>query len=212
MRFTSNVLLNFAVSNKASFRIMRYAVIFMLMIAYVLIINSTIAAYSNKLEVSASDAAEQGNDEISNGNKIRRLTDTINKIKESSINLKRFMIFIFLIVVVLLISEFLKARKAAAAMDKVVDFARAIAEGDLTQKNINIISHTKLQKIGNALNNIKETLSSIVQNASAAIKHLEISSDDLTASSSIIAQDTKKQICKYLQDCKYSRNDECRSI
>lgn len=194
MRFTFNILLNSAVSNKASFRIMRYAAIFMLMIAYVLIINATIANYSNNLETRLSDASEQGNDAISNGSRIKRLTDTVDKIQESSKNLKRFMTSMFLIIVALLISEFLKARKAAAAMDNVVDFARAIAEGDLTQKNINIISDTKLQKIGNALNNIKETLSSFVQDASATINHLKISSDNLTASSSMISQDTKEQI------------------
>jgi len=84
MRFTFNILLNSAVSNKASFRIMRYAAIFMLMIAYVLIINATIANYSNNLETRLSDASEQGNDAISNGSRIKRLTDTVDKIQESS--------------------------------------------------------------------------------------------------------------------------------
>jgi methyl-accepting chemotaxis protein len=194
MRSTINILLNLAVSDKASFRTTRYAVIFIMMIAYVLIINATILTYSNNLETSVSDTSEQGNDGISKSNRIRRLTDAVDKIRESSNNLKRFMILMFLMIAALLISEFLKARKVAAAMDKVVDFAHAIAKGDLTQKNINIISHTKLQKIGNALNNIKETLSSFVQNASATVNHLEISSDNLITSSSMISQDTKEQI------------------
>ena len=78
------------------------------------------------------------------------------------------MILMFLIITILLISEFLRSRKGIGALDELVIFAQAIAEGDLTQKDIEITNHVKFQKIGNAISNIKETLSEF------CFKHLQI--------------------------------------
>jgi len=79
----------------------------------------------------------------------------------------------------------------------------------LTQKNIDFISHTKFQKIGAALNNIKKTLSSFVFNTSDTVNQLATSSDHLIASSEIISQDTKEQIAN---TCKIANTVEMMSV
>ncbi len=208
-----NMLLNLIISNKANLRLMRYAAIFGLMIIYVLISNANIANYSNNLSLAGgalvSDPAKQNGDNIFRDKEINVLKDNIVKIKETSKSLKFFIILMCLIITILLISEFMKANKGNNALDEIVNFAQAIAEGDLTQKNIEFISHTRFQKIGDALNNIKKTLASFVLNTSDTVNQLAASSDHLIASSEIISQDTKEQIAN---TCKIANTVEMMSV
>jgi len=194
MRHILNIFINVTVGDKALYRTIRYAIIFALMIGYVLISNVQIADHSNKLGTIISSAAGQDNDGISKENKTKGLTDTVNEIKETSDKLNIFMILMFLTITILLISEFLRARKGLGALNELVIFAQAIAEGDLTQKDIEITNHAKFQKIGNAINNIKGTLSDFVLSISRSIDHLSVSSDNLIASTEALSHDTKEQI------------------
>jgi len=194
MRHILNIFINVTVGDKALYRTIRYAIIFALMIGYVLISNVHIADHSNKLGTIISSAAGQGNDGISKENKTTGLTDSVNEIKGTSDKLNIFMILMFLTITILLISEFLRARKGLGALNELVIFAQAIAEGDLTQKDIEITNHAKFQKIGNAINNIKGTLSDFVLSISRSIDRLSVSSDNLIASTEALSHDTKEQI------------------
>jgi len=211
--FKFKMLLNLIISDKANLRLMRYAVVFGLMIIYVLINNANIADYSNNLSLAegarVSDTAKQNGDNIFRDKEINVLKDNIVKIKEASKSLKFFIILMCLIITILLISEFMKANKGTDDLDEIVDFAQAIAEGDLTQKNIEFISHTKFQIIGDALNNIRNTLSSFLLDTSVTVNQLATSSDHLIASSEIISQDTKEQIAN---TCKIANTVEMMSV
>jgi methyl-accepting chemotaxis protein len=194
MRHILKILVNLTVGDKAIYRTMRYAIIFALLIGYVLVSNAHVADHSNIMATAVSDVRERNTGGNSKDNKIQELTAEVHEIQKTSEHLDIFMKLLLLIITILLISEFLRAKKGIGALDELVNFAQTIAEGDLTQTDIVIANHAKFQKIGNAINDIKATLTNFILSISRSIDHLSVSSDNLIASTEVLSRETKQQI------------------
>jgi len=194
MRHILKSLVNLTIGDRALYRIIRYAIIFALMIGYVLMSNAHVASQLNKMGTAVSDANGLGADSITMDNNIQELTSYINEMRYTSEHFDTFMKLFLVIITVLLISEFFRAKKGIGALDEIVNFAEAIAKGDLTRKDIAITNHAKFQKIGSAINNIKGTLTNFVHSISRSIERLSVSSDNLITSTEELSRETKEQI------------------
>jgi methyl-accepting chemotaxis protein len=184
---------------KITVRLMPYAIIFAVIVVYTLIGNSHLLDYSENLSqiteqhISASIMKQGVN--ANSINEIRSsLLDNIGMIHESSENFRRFIFAMFIVITILLVSEFLLASKGINSMDEVVALSKKLADGDLTQDNIDIVDHKELHEVGNALNQMRQKLGNVVVNVSNTVDKLTSVSDNLLVSSETISEDTQKQI------------------
>jgi len=194
MKRILKALVNLSVGDRALYRTIRYAIIFILMIGYVFMSNAHMASHLNKMETAVSGAKGLDAGNISRDNKIQELTAYIKEMRDTSEHFDTFMKLFLVIITVLLISEFRRAKKGIGALDELVNFAQAIAIGDLTREDVAITDHAKFQKIGSAINNIKGTLTNFVHSISKSIDRLSVSSDNLIASTEVLSHETKEQI------------------
>jgi len=186
------------IRNKAVKRILPYAVIFALIIIYVFISNAKLLDYSNnllQLEASSSvKAPVEATQTDTDQDLHKEIIENVLVIKNASLNFRKSIMIMFLIITFLLVSEFLFASKGINNMDEVVKFAESVANGDLTQSNIMIENHKDLHKVGLALNHMKQSLARVVFNVSDGVNQLTAFSDNLLASSETISEDTKEQL------------------
>ena len=194
MKHILRSLANLTVADRAVYRTIRYAIIFALMIGYVFIRNINMAHHLNKMETAVTAVNERNADGASTEYKIQELTAHILEMRKSSEQFDTSMKLFLAMITLLLISEFLRAKKGIKALDELVNSAQAIADGDLTSKDIVITNHAKFQKLGGAINNMKGTLTNFVHSISRSIDQLSVSSDNLIASTGVLSHETKEQI------------------
>lgn len=194
MKHILRSLANLTVADRAVYRTIRYAIIFALMIGYVFIRNINMAHHLNKMETAVTAVNERNADGASTEYKIQELTAHILEMRKSSEQFDTSMKLFLAMITLLLISEFLRAKKGIKALDELVNSAQAIADGDLTSKDIVITNHAKFQKLGGAINNMKGTLTNFVHSISRSIDQLSVSSDNLIASTEVLSHETKEQI------------------
>jgi methyl-accepting chemotaxis protein len=180
---------------KTAGRLMPYAVIFAIIMSYAFIANLHLMDDLNRMEKITdtgliTDASEQGTDMDA----LKSLAENITRTKNSSENFRLFMIAMSVIVTVLLIYEFMMAVKGIHSMARVAKFAQNIADGDLTQKDIDIADHKALRQVSDSLNKMKHTLGQVVFNVTDTIGKLSSASNGLLSSSETISSDTRAQV------------------
>jgi len=122
------------------------------------------------------------------------LIDNINKIKDSLILLRGTILLTIPLSIGLIIAQVLKAGKGIDRMNKMIDMAQAIAEGDLTQEDIKATSNAAMGKLANALNRIKHSLYTVTAELSRTINQLIHLSQNLLVSSERIDANTQKYL------------------
>jgi len=137
-----------------------------------------------------TDASKRGTDK----DLYKPLAEETAMLKKSSENFRLFIIVMFVVITLLLMYEFAMAIRGIHTMDKVAEFAKSVAEGDLTQPDIDIADHKALHQIGDALNKMKHNLSRVVFNVTNTVGKLSTASDGLLSSSEIISSDTRAQV------------------
>jgi len=187
------------IRNKSVKRLLPYAIIFALIIIYVFISNAKLIDYSNKLiQIESSHFSASASEDTISIDSYKDRHDEIMEnvliIKSFSLNFRKSIAIMFLIITFLLVSEFLMASKGISNMDDVVKFAQSVDNGDLTQPDIVIENHKDLHKVAEALNHMKNSLAKVVFNVSDGVNQLSSFSDNLLASSECITEDTKEQL------------------
>ncbi|MBI5741938.1 MAG: methyl-accepting chemotaxis protein [Nitrospirae bacterium] len=183
--------------HRATLRIIRYASVFAALIIYTLTAASGIRDHSKGLSVVINEDGSRPadrSDRVLKDKDIQGITAHVAAIETSSERLNLFIISMSMIAAALLVYELFQASKGMDSLDEVIDFAHSIADCDLTRKDIAVRGHAKFMKLGDALNNIKKSISGFVASASDTVDKLTVSSDNLVASSKIISEDTKAQI------------------
>lgn len=184
------------IRNKAAKRILPNAIIFALIIIYLFISNARLLDYSNSLLKMESSFTASG-ETRSADSYIEHQKEIIGKvllINKSSLNFRISLMIMFFLITFLLVSEFLMTSRGLNNMDEVLKFAQSVADGDLTQPDIVVNSHTDLHKAGEVLNTMKNSLANVVFNVSGGVNQLTTFSDNLLASSETITEDTKEQL------------------
>ncbi|UCD35432.1 MAG: methyl-accepting chemotaxis protein, partial [Nitrospiraceae bacterium] len=175
-------------------RILPHALIFAVIIIYTVIGNYRLINYSHDLAETADHNYYSNSAGHAGGEKQMAHRESIRNVTDLSEEFRLFVAVMFIVITVLLASEFLLAGRGINAMDEVARFARRVANGDFTMDDLHIRNHSQLEKLAQALNEMKHRLNAVVCNVSSTVNELSTISDGLRASSQIITEDTQKQI------------------
>jgi len=112
------------------------------------------------------------------------ILDIVSKDTKDSVSLTSFitMIAIILGLVVAIFIVLFVRRSISKPLLNVVNAAQQIANGDLTEKDLQIKSKDEIGQLSNAFNQMKSNLQGLIQNVQTNTEHLTVVAEELSAS------------------------------
>jgi len=144
--------------------------------------------------ISASYTLHFTDNSLISGLEKAGLIENIGRVRDSLMLLRGFILLMIPLSIGLIITQVLKAGRGIDRMDKIIDMAQAIANGDLTQEDIKVTSRDSMGRLSDALNRMKHNLSNVTAELSRTINQLIYISQNLLVSSERVDTNTQKQL------------------
>ncbi len=164
-------------------------------VALVAVRGGDMSAVGNEL-AGLSDTAGILNDKLKkyHGEKYEEFVANVGGIKNLSERFRSLMLITVLIIVISGVSiAVVLANKIRDPINKVVEVARSIADGDLTHEDIKIKTQDEMGELGSSLNLMTKNLNKMISQVTNVTNQLASSADELSASSEQIAGGAQQQ-------------------
>jgi len=121
------------------------------------------------------------------------------------------MITIIVVLIISMLGVAWYARRIARPIQALEAAANSIADGDISQIKLNIVSNDEIGRLGGAFEKMTENLRGLIQKITQATEQVAASSEELTASAEQSAQ-ASNQVAGSISDVAYSAEKQSQAV